>query len=155
MPRKILTLVVDDFPDGRELLAEYLTFKGYGVLTASNAVEAVEIARRVKPQIVLMDLSMPGLDGWEATRILKADPETRDIVVVAVTARTLTHETVRAFEAGCDGLVAKPFDLATLANALPQVLKRGASALDVPGISLNPTRRARRRRPANRTERFR
>jgi two-component system, cell cycle response regulator DivK len=88
MSRQILALVVDDFPDGRELLAEYLTFRGFGVLTTSTGAEAIEIARRVKPQIILMDLSMPGLDGWEATRILKADPETRDIVVVAVTART-------------------------------------------------------------------
>jgi two-component system cell cycle response regulator DivK len=146
MSRKILALVVDDFPDGRELLAEYLAFKGFGVLTASNSEEAIEIARRVKPQIVLMDLSMPGLDGWDATRILKTDPETSDIVVIAVTARTMTHETERAFEAGCDGLVAKPFDLPTLADALPRVLKRGASALDVPGIAINPRRPLRRRR---------
>ena len=74
MPRKALVLVVDDFPDGRELVAEYLTFKGFAVLIASTGAEAIEIARRVKPQIVLMDLSMPGLDGWDATRILKADP---------------------------------------------------------------------------------
>jgi CheY-like chemotaxis protein len=146
MPRKALVLVVDDFPDGRELVAEYLTFKGFAVLIASTGAEAIEIARRVKPQIVLMDLSMPGLDGWDATRILKADPETHDIVVIAVTARAMTQDIQHAFQAGCDGVVAKPFDLATLAAALPRVLKRGASALDVPGISINPTRSAPRRR---------
>jgi two-component system cell cycle response regulator DivK len=105
----------------------------------------IEIARCLKSQIVLMDLSMPRLDGWEATRILKTDPETSDIVVISVTARTMTHETERAFEAGCDGLVAKPFNLSTLGDALPRVLKRGASALDVPGIAINPTRPLRRR----------
>ena len=148
MPHKALVLVVDDFPDGRELVAEYLTFKGFAVLTASAGAEAIEIARRVKPQIVLMDLSMPGLDGWDATRILKADPATSGIVVIALTARAMTQDTDRAFQAGCDGVVAKPFDLATLADALPRVLKRGSSALDVPGISLNPTPPARRRRSA-------
>jgi two-component system cell cycle response regulator DivK len=144
MPRKILVLVVDDFPDGRELVAEYLTFKRFAVLTASTATDAIEIARRVKPQIVLMDLSMPGVDGWDATRILKADPETRDIPVIALTARTLTHETERAFQAGCDGLVAKPFDLETLADALLRILRRDGT--DIPGIVLNPTRSQRNRR---------
>ena len=65
MARTILVLVVDDFPDGRELVAECLTSKGFAVLTASTAAEAIEIARRVKPQIVLMDLSLPGVDGLD------------------------------------------------------------------------------------------
>jgi two-component system, cell cycle response regulator DivK len=145
MSRKILALVVDDFADDRELVAEYLTFKGFAVLTAATAAEAIQIARRVKPKIVLMDLCMPGVDGCDATRRLKGDPETSSIMVIAVTARAMTEDIQRAFRAGCDGVITKPFDLVTLAAALPRVLTRGATVRDVPGISLNPTSFARRR----------
>jgi CheY-like chemotaxis protein len=139
MPRKILALVVDDFPDGRELVAEYLTFKGFAVLTAATAAEAIDIARRVKPRIILMDLSMPGVDGWDATGVLKGDPATSGIVVIAVTARTMKDDIQRAFKAGCDGVITKPFELAKLADALPRVLKRrGSSAFRIPGVALNP-----------------
>jgi two-component system cell cycle response regulator DivK len=119
-------LVVDDFPDGRELVSEYLVFKGFAVTEASTGAEAVEIALRDKPDVILMDLQMPGLDGWEATRRLKADPTTKHIVVVAVTAHALQPETDRARDAGCDAVIAKPFDLAELANALLRVTKEGS-----------------------------
>ena len=142
-------LVVDDFPDGLELVAEYLTFRGFAVHVARNGEDAIEIARKVKPDIVLMDLSMPGIDGWQAAGALKNDPATQAIIVIAVTAHALKPETDAAREAGCDGVICKPFDLATLADALPRVLKHGAAALDVPGLSLNPTRhpKARHRVP--------
>ena len=133
-------LVVDDFPDGRELVAEYLAFRGFVVHVACDGEEALVIARKVRPEIVLMDLSMPGIDGWQAARTLKNDPTTQAITVIAVTAHALKPETDAAREAGCDGVICKPFDLATLADALPRVLKHGAAALDVLGLSLNPTR---------------
>ena len=141
-------LVVDDFPDGRELVADYLTFRGFSVYSASNGEEAVAIARQRKPKIVLMDLSMPGVDGWQATRMLKADPRTKGICVIAVTAHAMQPEREAAREAGCDGVISKPFDLATLADALPRVLKRGAKALDVPGLSLTSSVRRKARRVA-------
>jgi CheY-like chemotaxis protein len=134
--RSLQILVVDDFPDGRELLAEYLTFRGFTVHIACNGAEAIEIARTVTPQIVLMDLSMPGIDGWQAARVLKTDPRTHGITIIAVTAHALQKETDAARDAGCDGVISKPFDLATLADTLPLVLKHGATALDVPGLSL-------------------
>jgi CheY-like chemotaxis protein len=141
MPRRksssaLNVLVVDDFEDGLELVAEYLTFRGFGVLKARSGDEAIEIARKVKPQIVLMDLSMPGLDGWQATRILKADPNTKAIRVIAVTAHALKRETDAARDAGCDGIISKPFDLTALADALPRLLTHGGKALYVPGLSL-------------------
>ena len=139
-------LVVDDFDDGRDLVAEYLTFRGFGVLVARSGREAIKIARKAKPQIVLMDLSMPGIDGWRATRILKADPKTKAIRVIAVTAHALKRETDAARDAGCDGVISKPFDITALADALPRVLTHGAKALDVPGLSHTSTTGAKSQR---------
>jgi len=116
-------LVVDDFADGREMVAEYLTFRGLNVTTASGGAEALRLARRRTPAIILMDLTMPGLDGWEATRRLKADPRTRDAVVIAVTANALAPERGKALDAGADHFVTKPYDLATLADTLVSILK--------------------------------
>jgi len=134
-------LVVDDFLDGRELLVEYLTYRGFTVHSAANGEQAIDIARGLQPDIVLMDLSMPGpLDGWHAARILKADSQTRQTVVVAVTARTLTADIDAARAAGCDAVICKPFDITALADALPRVLAHGVKALDVPGLSLKEHR---------------
>jgi CheY-like chemotaxis protein len=149
-PRKLAVpltvLVVDDFPDGRELVAEYLTFRGFDVHVACDGAEAVALARKFRPAIVLMDLSMPGIDGWQAARMLKSDPNTQAIIVIAVTAHALKRERDAATAAGCDGVISKPFDLTALADALPRVLKRGPAALDVPGLSATPSRRAHARR---------
>ena len=98
MAPKPSILVVDDSPDGREMLVEYLVFRGFHVTEAGNGAEAIEVARRVKPNIVLMDLSMPGVDGWEATRTLKADPALQDVVVIAVTAHAFPIEQQAARE---------------------------------------------------------
>jgi two-component system, cell cycle response regulator DivK len=129
-PDPVSILVVDDSPDAREMLAEYLTFRGFAVSEATHGAEAIEIARRVKPRIVLMDLSMPGMDGWEATRQLKADPAMKDVIVIAVSAHAFTNERARAEDAGCDAFVVKPFDLTTLADALDRVVKIGRTAID-------------------------
>jgi CheY-like chemotaxis protein len=92
--------------------------------------------RSARPDLILMDLRMPGVDGWRATRAIKADPETQSIPVIAVTAHALPDERHSAREAGCDGVISKPFDIVVLGDALPKFLKVGASALDVPGLSL-------------------
>jgi CheY-like chemotaxis protein len=136
----ISVLVVDDFSDGRELVAESLCFRGFDMHVACGGAEAIAVAREVRPAIVLMDLSMPGIDGWDATRILKSDPGTQAITVIAVTAHALKRETDAARAAGCDGVISKPFDLTALADASPRVLKRGAAALEVPGLSVTPVR---------------
>lgn len=87
---------------------DYLVFSGFDVHTADNGHEAIEKARALDPDVVLMDLSLPALDGWEATRRLKADPETAHIKVIALSAHAMAAEAKRAAQAGCDGFIAKP-----------------------------------------------
>ena len=103
-----LILVVDDYDDAREMYAEYLQFCGFRVAEARNGNEALEQAFTLKPDLVLMDLSLPGMDGWEATRQLKADDRTRNIPVVALTGHALAGASEGAKRAGCDSFVTKP-----------------------------------------------
>jgi CheY-like chemotaxis protein len=94
-----------------------------------------------------MDLGMPDVDGWEATRQIKSDPELRSIIVVAVTAHARKPEADAAIDAGCAAVVCKPYDLAVLADALPRLLTQGASALAVPGLTPKPSTTVWRRSP--------
>jgi CheY-like chemotaxis protein len=103
-----LVLVVEDYQDAREMYAAYLQFSGFEVAEAGNGVEAVEKAIELLPDIVLMDLALPRMDGWEATRRLKADPRTKHIPVVALTGHALAGHAEGAREAGCDSFVTKP-----------------------------------------------
>jgi two-component system, cell cycle response regulator DivK len=103
-----LILVVDDYQDAREMYAEYLQFSGFRVAEARNGNEAVEQAFALKPALILMDLSLPGMDGWEATRRLKADEATRHIPIVALTGHALAGASEGARRAGCDSFVTKP-----------------------------------------------
>jgi two-component system cell cycle response regulator DivK len=103
-----LILVVDDYQDAREMYAEYLQFSGFRVAEAKNGNEAVEQAFALKPDLILMDLSLPGMDGWEATRRLKADESTRRIPIVALTGHALAGASEGARKAGCDSFVTKP-----------------------------------------------
>ncbi len=108
VPRKPLVLVVDDFADNREMYCEYLVFAGYDVAEAKNGQEALEAATGKLPDIIIMDLSLPVMDGWEATRRLKADARTREIPVVALTGHALAGHSRGAREAGCDSFLTKP-----------------------------------------------
>ncbi len=103
-----LVLVVEDYQDAREMYAAYLQFSGFDVAEASNGLEAVEKTTELLPDIVLMDLALPRMDGWEATRRLKADARTRHIPVVALTGHALAGHADGAREAGCDAFVTKP-----------------------------------------------
>ncbi len=103
-----LILVVDDYQDAREMYAEYLQFSGFRVAEARNGNEAIEQAFALHPDLILMDLSLPGLDGWEATRQLKSDDRTRHIPVVALTGHALAGASEGAKKAGCDSFVTKP-----------------------------------------------
>ena len=97
-----LVLIVDDFEDNREMYAQYLRFHGYDVAEADNGQEALRQASGLRPDVIVMDLSLPGMDGWEATRRLKQDAATRDIPVIALTGHALTGSEHTAREAGCD-----------------------------------------------------
>ena len=103
-----LILVVDDYEDAREMYAEYLRFCGFRVAEARNGNEALEQAFTLKPDLILMDLSLPGMDGWEATRRLKADASTQHIPIVALTGHALAGASEGAKKAGCDSFVTKP-----------------------------------------------
>lgn len=103
-----LVLIVDDVDHGREIYSEYLEFRGFRVATAADGEEALDKAFELLPDVILMDLSLPKLDGWEATKRLKNDPRTREIPVVALTAHALVSAHDRAKEAGCDVVVTKP-----------------------------------------------
>jgi CheY-like chemotaxis protein len=101
-------LVVDDYPDAREMYTEYLEYSGFDVLQAANGIEALQKAVDGTPDIILMDLSLPVMDGWEATRRLKADRRTAGIPVVALTGHALEGISEGARKAGCDAFVTKP-----------------------------------------------
>ena len=101
-------LLVDDYPDAREMYSEYLRFSGFEVVEAANGAEALQQAIESSPDIILMDLSLPLMDGWEATRRLKKDARTADIPVVALTGHALAGISEGAKRAGCDAFVTKP-----------------------------------------------
>jgi CheY-like chemotaxis protein len=103
-----LVLIVDDYAEGREVCAEYLAFRGYDVATAEDGIDALAKTRELMPDVILMDLSLPRLDGWEASRQLKSDARTRHIPIIALTAHALSSARERAVEAGCDTVVTKP-----------------------------------------------
>jgi two-component system cell cycle response regulator DivK len=101
-------LIVDDFEDNREMYVAFLAFHGFRVDQATNGFEALERAFGEPPDVIVMDLSLPGLDGWAATRRLKEDPRTAHIPVLALTGHALDGASKAAREAGCDGYLTKP-----------------------------------------------
>lgn len=103
-----LVLVVEDYQDAREMYAAYLQFSGYRVAQATNGVEAIEKTLELLPDIILMDLALPKMDGWEATRRLKSDDRTKHIPIVALTGHALAGHAEGARQAGCDSFVTKP-----------------------------------------------
>jgi two-component system cell cycle response regulator DivK len=103
-----LVLVVDDYQDAREMYAEYLGAFGFAVAEAESGDEAVAKALELLPDAIVMDLSLPGMDGWTATRTLKMDARTRAIPVVALTGNARTDAPAAAREAGCDAFLIKP-----------------------------------------------
>jgi two-component system cell cycle response regulator DivK len=126
-----LVLVVEDYQDAREMYTAYLQFSGFDVAEAGNGVEAIEKTRELLPDIVLMDLALPRMDGWEATRRLKSDERTRHIPIVALTGHALAGHAEGARAAGCDAFVTKP----CLPDALVAEIRRLLDA--PPGIADN------------------
>jgi CheY-like chemotaxis protein len=118
-------LVVDDNSTNRKLVSDVLECEGYRMLKASDAEEAQEIIRDTPPDLILMDIALPGMDGLTLTRQLKADERTRHIIVVALTAFAMKGDDARAWDAGCDGYITKPIDTRTLPLAVSGYLRRG------------------------------
>jgi CheY-like chemotaxis protein len=113
-------LIVDDNPTNLKLVAYLMKSQGYEVATAGDAESALEVVRTSPPRLILMDLQLPGVDGLELTRRLKADPETRGIIVIALTAYAMKGDQDRAMAAGCDDYVTKPIDT----RQLPETIAR-------------------------------
>ena len=103
-----LVLVVEDYEDAREMYSAYLQFSGYRVAEATNGLEAIQKTLELMPDIILMDLALPKMDGWEATRRLKTDERTKHIPIVALTGHALAGYAEGARQAGCDAFVTKP-----------------------------------------------
>ena len=121
-------LLVDDYADAREMYTEYLEFSGFEVVQAANGIEALQRAIESGPDIILMDLSLPVMDGWEATRRLKADERTADIPVVALTGHALAGISEGAKKAGCDAFVTKPCLPEDLVIEIRKVLDRRSAS---------------------------
>ncbi len=119
-------LVVDDHSDGRDMLVEYLQFKGCNVHEAANGAAALALASTLRPRVILLDLGMRDLDGFETARRLRANVSTANAFIVAVTARVFATDREEAVRAGCDAFIAKPFDLTALADYMDRVLVNGA-----------------------------
>ena len=115
-------LIVDDNAANLKLARVLLAGEGYEVRTAVDAEEALRVLRDFRPRLILMDLQMPGMDGFELTRRLKADPATRGIVILALTAYAMKGDEERATAAGCDGYVSKPIDTRTLPALIARLL---------------------------------
>jgi CheY-like chemotaxis protein len=113
-------LIVDDNATNLKLVAYLMKANGYTVDTALDAESAIEAIRVNRPDVILMDIQLPGIDGLELTRRLKADPGTREIVIVAVTAYAMKGDQAKALEAGCDDYITKPIDT----RSLPETIAR-------------------------------
>ena len=117
-------LVVDDNLTNLKLAVDVLEFAGYELLRAKNAQEAQEVVKRSPPDVILMDIQMPGMDGLTLTRKLKADPTTRGIPIAAMTSFAMKGDEQKALEAGCDGYITKPIDTRTLSSKVAGLLER-------------------------------
>ena len=121
-------LIVDDNPTNMKLVSFLLTKKGYQVVCAGGGEEALKVLETFKPALILMDMQMPGIDGFELTRRLKANPATREIVILAVTAYAMKGDEERVRAAGCDGYLVKPIDTRTLPQVVASHLGKAGTA---------------------------
>jgi two-component system cell cycle response regulator DivK len=117
-------LLVEDFDDARELYSTCLRSSGYEVIEAATGMEAVALARSASPDLILMDLLLPGMDGWQATAELKGDPRLRHVPIVALTAHALSDERERIARLGCDAFLAKPCLPPDLIRTVDRILGR-------------------------------
>jgi len=115
-------LLVEDNEMNRDMLSRRLMRRGFEVVFAVNGKEGVDLARSEKPDIILMDMSLPVMDGWEATRCVKADATTRGVPVIGLTAHAMSGDREKAIEAGCDDYDTKPVELERLIGKMERLL---------------------------------
>lgn len=121
-------LLVEDNDMNRDMLTRRLSRRGYAVVAATDGLAAVEAALQEQPDVVLMDMGLPVLDGWEATRRIKADPRTASIPVIALTAHAMADDRERALAAGCDDFDTKPVDFERLRAKIAALIPAGGAA---------------------------
>lgn len=119
-----LVLVVDDYEDSRQMSVEFLSFSGFRVAEAKDGLEAVAKAIELRPDVILMDYSLPGIDGWEATRRIRADAGSGSVRIVGLTGYGEAEELARAKEAGCDAFITKPCPPDKLVAEIQKLVKR-------------------------------
>jgi two-component system cell cycle response regulator DivK len=119
-----LILVVEDNEKSRKLVRDVLTFKGYEVIDAETGEEGVRLARKRRPSLILMDIRLPGIDGIEALGQLRAEPATREIPVLAMTASVMTEDRQKVMDAGFDAFQSKPIKVKDFVTAVAQLLER-------------------------------
>jgi CheY-like chemotaxis protein len=117
-------LVVEDNEVNRDLIVRRLGRQGYQVLTAVDGQQGIDMAMAESPDLILMDMSLPVIDGWEATRTLRRIPALRNVPIIAVTAHAMSEDRAKALEAGCDDYAAKPIDMPKLNAMIDSLLKR-------------------------------
>jgi len=120
-------LLVEDNEMNRDMLSRRLRRKGYEVDLAVDGQEGIDRVRRDPPELILMDMSLPVVDGWEATRTLKADPGTASIPVIALTAHAMSDDRQKALDAGCDDYDTKPVELPRLLEKIERLLAAGGT----------------------------
>jgi two-component system, cell cycle response regulator DivK len=119
-------LIIDDNPMNMKLVRVLLTGEGYEVRTAADAVEALDILREWRPHLILMDIQLPGIDGLELTRRLKADSATDRIIIIGLTAYAMKGDEERILAAGCDAYIAKPIDTRTLPGVIATLIEKSS-----------------------------
>jgi len=127
-PARQTLLLVEDNEDNRIIYSTVLRHTGYEVVEATDGVQAVDLARRIAPDLILMDISIPEIDGWEATRILRQDPKTRDIPIIALTAHALADDRERATAVGFSSYLAKPIEPRAVVAEVRRWIGGGAGA---------------------------
>lgn len=115
-------LLVEDNEMNRDMLSRRLTRRGFQVISAVDGQQGVELARSEKPDVILMDMSLPVMDGWEATRRVKSDDATRNVPVIGLTAHAMSGDREKALEAGCDEYDTKPVELDRLVGKIEQLV---------------------------------
>lgn len=121
-------LVVDDNVTNLKLVSEVLSYEGYRIFKASDAEEAQQIVARSVPDLILMDIALPGMDGLTLTRQLKSDERTRNVIIIALTAFAMKGDDAKALDAGCDGYITKPIDTRALPGMIASYFRRGDAA---------------------------
>jgi two-component system, cell cycle response regulator DivK len=128
----VTILLVEDDIMNREMIARYLTMSGYEVISAGDGANAVLLGRKARPNLILMDMGLPILNGWQATHRLKTIPETQNIPIIALTAFAMTEDRAKCFAVGCDAFESKPVNFDRLLATMQKLLSRDTKATSQP-----------------------